>query len=456
LPFPDQEPLKKARLFRFLPGKLRKVFDPSSQLGQGVVNSGWLLVDRILRMAIGLIVGIWVARYLGPEQFGLFNYAVAIVGLFAAVASLGLNGIVVRDLVKEPANDLTTLGTAFVLQIIGGGLAFTVIILVIQWLRPGDNVALAIAAILGLALVFKASEVVKYWFESQVMSKFTVIGEHTVFLIFSTVKIGLILGGASLLAFAWAALAEAAVGAAALLAIYWLRVGRISTWRWRLSRAKSLLADSWPLILSGITVMIYTRTDQIMLGQMLGDRTVGIYSAAVRISEAWYFVPIAIISSAFPALMRITDHSLFEKRFQALFDLMFVLALPVALILAIWSDTLITFLFGHEFIDASEVLVVYAWAFVFASLGAPSGRWYLYANLQKLALYRTTAGAVLNIVLNIWWIPRFGPVGAAYATLVSTAVSNVLFNAVDHRTRHLFQMQVRAASPRAFRNLANF
>ena len=435
---------------KFIPAGLRTRIEHRPHLLKAMSNTGWLFGDHAVRMGVGLIVSVWLARYLGPEQFGLFSYAIAFVALFGAVAGLGLGGIVVRDLVRAPeiAND--TLGTSFLLQIIGGLLAFFLVVVAIFITRPDDQLSILMVTVLGFAMVFKSTEVVKYWFESQVQSKYSVWVENSAFLLFACVKVVLILGQASLMAFVWTLFAEGVVVAAALLGVYVWRGGHLNEWRSSQIRAKTLLKDSWPLIVSGLAVIIYMRIDQIMLGQMLGNESVGIYSAAVRISEVWYFIPMAIVASVFPFLMQNQDQAVFVKNFQRLFDLMFAISFPMTLLIATFSSLIIRFMFGVEYQDASSVLSVYAWAILFAFLGVPAGRWYLYADLQKLALVRTTLGAVVNVLLNMVLIPLYGSVGAAYATLVAIVISNVLFNALDGRTRHLFVMQIRALSMRSF------
>lgn len=434
-----------------LPSSLRDRIAHRPNLQKALANTVWLFADKILRMGVGLLVGVWIARYLGPEQFGLMNYAMAIVALFGAVASLGLNGIVVRDLVQKPETASDTLGTAFLLQIFGGFLALGLAVATIAFARPDNDLAKLMVAVLGFVMVFKSTDVVRYWFESQVISKYIVWVEASVFLLLAIVKIMLILVSAPLMAFVWALFAEGVLVAVGLLAIYVWQGGMLSSWRIRITRAKILLKDSWPLILSGLAVMVYMRIDQVMLGQMVGDEAVGIYSAAVRISEVWYFIPIAIAASAFPSLMKNKDQPAFEKHFQRLFDLMFILAFPLAVSIAALSGPIIRTLYGVGYEGASEILSVYAWALVFAFMGVPSGRWYLYANLQKLAFFRTAFGGVANIILNLVLIPEYGAVGAAYSTLAAIAIANVIFNVFDHRTYHLFVMQVRSLSMYSFR-----
>ena len=425
---------------KLIPALLRARIERRPELQKALTNTGWLFGDQILRMGLGLLVGVWIARYLGPEQFGLLSYAIAFVSLFGAIASLGLNGIVVRDLVKEPDDANTLLGTAFVLQFIGGFLAFGLAIVIIGFARPDDGLTKLMIAVLGFVMVFKSTEVVKYWFESQVQSKYTIWIENGAFLLFAIVKVSLILGQASLMAFVWAAFVEGVLVAAGLLGIYAWRGGYLSNWRLHYNRAKTLLKDSWPLILSGMAIMVYMRIDQIMLGQMLGDEAVGIYSAAVRISEVWYFIPTAIVASVFPSIIEAKKQSeaLYYQQLQKLYDLMVLLALAVAVPMTFLSDWIIELLFGGAYGQAGNVLAIHIWSGLFVFLSVASGKWFVVENLTMLALKRNLYGAALNVILNLVLIPNWGMQGAAMATLISYSVAAYFSDFLLLRTRVAF------------------
>jgi PST family polysaccharide transporter len=431
---------------KHLPASLRARVEHRPNLQKALTNTGWLFGDKVLRMGVGLLVGVWVARYLGPEQFGLLNYAMAIVALFGAVASLGLNGIVVRDLVKEPEAADETLGTAFFLQVIGGLLAFGLAVFAISFARPDDSLAKLVVAVFGFVMVFKSTEVVKHWFESQVKSKYVVWLENGVFLVLAGVKVGLILTEAPLMAFVWAAFLEGALVAVGLLGIYAWRGGALSAWRIRCGRARTLFKDSWPLILSGLAVMVYMRIDQIMLGQMMEDGAVGIYSAAVRISEVWYFIPTAIIASVFPAIVAVKKHSeaQYRQRLQSLYNVMVALALAVALPMTFLSGWVIDLLFGYAYAQAGPVLALHIWCSLFVFLGLASGSAYLIENLQMLAFGRTLLGAIVNILANFIMIPLFGILGAALGTLFAQMAAAYLFDLIHPKTRNHFWMKTKS------------
>ena len=437
---------KQVFWLQYLPAFVREKIEHRPNVLKVLSNTGWLFFDKILRMGVGLLVGVWIARYLGPEQFGLLNFAMAIIGLFTAIATLGLNNIVVRDLVllKSPKLISETLGTAFVLQVIGGGLACAIAVVAVIVMKPEDSLVRLIVTILGSSMVFKATEVIKYWFEAAIQSKYTVWVEVSAFLVFAAVKVGLILNAAPLIYFVWAMFLEAALVAILLMAFYISQGAKLTDWIFRLSRVKSLMHDAWPLILSGLAAMLYMRIDQIMLGQMLGDKSVGVYSAALRLSEVWYFIPIAIAGSVFPSIVeaRERDIGLYYSRLKKLFDLMVLMAIAIALPISFSAGMIIRLLYGDGYNESANILVIHVWTGLFVFLGVASSRWFIAEGLQTYTFYRTLAGCLVNVVLNYFWIPLYGAAGAAWASVIAQAVASVFFNAVNLKTRHIFYMQM--------------
>ncbi len=372
-------------------------------------------------MGVGLLVGVWVARYLGPSQYGLLSYAMALVGLFVAFSTLGLQSIMVRDFVNHPENSHITLGSGFLLRLAGGFLTFVLVLAIISILKPEDTLSRAIVAILGFIQILKAGEVVKYWFESQVQSRFVVWIENGVFLISAVFKVGMILLHAPLLYFVWISFFEAFIVAVLYFVLYKWKVGRITFWKPTLTRSKTLLKDSWPLILSGFAVAIYMRIDQIMIGEMLGNKAVGIYSVAVQISEIWYFIPMAIVASVFPILVKTKGEieKIYYAQLQSLYDLMIWLSIIIGLFMTFFSFWIINFFYGKEYIEAVRVLKILAWAGVNVALGAVWSKWILIENKQKISLLGHIIGAVLNIFFNFVLIKLHGIKGAAIATILS-------------------------------------
>ena len=428
---------------RILPSAIRARFVNNPEIQKVSENIGWLFFDNILRIGVGLFVGVWIARYLGPEKFGLLNFALAFTGLFGAIATMGLQGIVVRDIVRDPDCTRLTLGTAALLQFIGGLVAYLMILGTINYLRPDDILARSIVAILGSMMLFKASDIAVYWFESQVQSKYTVWVQNSVFPIFAVIKVLLIFQEASLVAFVWVMLAEASLVALILLIVMGLRGRTLTSLHVSASRAKTLLRDSWPLILSAIAVTVYMKIDQIMLGQMIGDEAVGIYSAAVRISEILYFIPMAIVTSVFPSILEAKKRSEAEyyARLQKLYDALVWLSVLCALLITFLVTPLVIFLFGKAYAESGAILAIHVWAGVFVSLGVAASKWVVIENLQQNAMIRTLIAGLINIFLNYLLISKMGPAGAALSTLISYAFVNYLSLSIYKKTRKCFYQQ---------------
>lgn len=419
-----------------------------------VDNIGWLFFDKVLRMGVGLVVVVWIARYMGPQQFGIFNFATAFVGLFGAVAGIGLQAIVVRDLVRDPSRKNETLGTAAALLLMGGLLTYVLTICAIILIRPEDTLAKLLVTILGSVTLLKATDIVVYWFESQVLSKYTVWVQNGSFLVFAVVKITLILSDAPLLAFAWASSAEALLIAILLTAMYSKYGPGVLKLSATFSRAKSLLTDCWPLMLSGLAIVIYMKIDQIMLGLMLGDEAVGIYSAATQISEIWYFIPMIIMASVFPAIMdgKKQGEIIYYERLQRLYDLMVWLSVLIAIPMTFIAAPLVTLLYGNAYEEAGKVLAIHIWASVFVFLGVASSQWFIAENRQMLSFQRTLAGAITNIILNIILIPYLECQGAAIATVLSYSIVAFFFDFFQKETKSMFRMKLRALNMKSSLN----
>jgi len=410
-------------------------------------NTSWLFAEKILRMVVGLFVGIWVARYLGPDRFGLLSYAQAFVGLFAAVASLGLDGIVVRELVKHPHLETKLLSTAFILKLIGAVLTLIFLAVAVNF-TSNDTYTNMLVFIIASAVIFKSFNVIDLYFQAKVMSKYVVYANSMALLLSSAIKIYLVLNKAPLEAFAWMVLFDAIIMALGYLYWFWKIKKDFFILHlqmdWQL--AKTLLSDSWPLIFSSIVVAIYMRIDQVMIKEMLDAEAVGNYAAAVRLSEAWYFIPMVISSSLFPAIINAKKISeeLYYNRLQKLYDLMVMVAVVIAIPTTFLSSWIIALLYGKEYIEASSVLMIHIWAGVFVGLGVASSRWFIAENLQIHSLYRTLSGVIINILLNYFLIPLFSIYGAAIATLISQIAASYLFNIFTDKTFVTYKLQSNA------------
>ncbi|PKN12855.1 MAG: flippase [Deltaproteobacteria bacterium HGW-Deltaproteobacteria-4] len=406
---------------RYLPAALRKKIDGRAYLQNVVSNTGWQFADNLLRMGVGLIVGIWLARYLGPDQFGLLSYALAFVALFSAFGSLGLDDIIVRDIVRDPACKNEILGSAFLLRVLGGAVTFLSATGSIFILRPADGLSFWLVAIIAAGAIFQAFNVIEFWFHSQVQARYVVFARNGAFLFCSLVKIVLILAAAPLLTFAWVALLEVVVGAAGLIVAYNSGTSPLRDWHGNLKKAGELLKDSWPLMLSGMVVMVYLRIDQVMLGEMTGNKEVGIYSVAVRLAEVWYFIPSAIYWSVFPSIVeaKAVSDELFYARLQKLYNLMALSSYAIAVPVTLLAQWLVPTLFGEAYGRGGLMLAVLVWSNIFTSLEMARSSFLTAMNWTRLYLLTVVLGCLLNILLNWYLIPRYGGMGAVIASVIA-------------------------------------
>ena len=395
-------------------------FDPEA-FQKYFKNTGWLMLGKIL----SLIVGIFIAKFLGPHDFGDLSFAVAFTAIIAAVGTLGLDSFIIREILHQPAKRDEVMGTAFWMRI--GVSIFLVPASVLIYLffrsladQQGAELTLVIT-FCASALFFKAFNIIDSYFQSQVRSKFVVQVQNICLIISSLIKISFVLLKLPLVYFAFALVLDGLMLAIGLVIIYHRENLQIKAWVFNTSRAKSLLNQSWPLILSAVMVTLYMQIDILMLKYFAGSTEAGIYSAAARISEAWYFIPVAIVTSVFPAIIhaRKTDIARYQKRLQNLYDLLVAISLPVALIVSLGADTFIRLVYGEQFDGAGVMLSIHIWSGIFVFLGSASGQYLLAEGFTMISFYRTAIGAIANILLNLWLIPMYGGLGASAATLIA-------------------------------------
>lgn len=395
-------------------------------------NTSWLMLGNIFRMAVGLVIGIYVARYLGVEQFGLLSYSLAYVGLFSTIAGMGLDSIVVRELVKNPKQRNEILGTSAYLKLVGVVIMWVCIFIVIQ-LTDNDNFTKLIIGIIAFSSLFQVFNVIDYNFQAEVKSKYVVIAQIIQLIVSSIVKLYLVWNEFPLIWFVIVILLDGLVLSLCLIWFYYKKIGQLFLWKIRTPLSMSLMKDAWPLILAGVAVSLYMRIDQVMIAEMLDVKSVGEYAVAVKLSEVWNFIPMVVCASLLPALgnAKARDEKLYIKRLQYLYDLMVWIVMPIAIGMTFLSTDLVLFLYGREYEAAGPILSVYIWAGLATFLGIASSQFLTVENLLRLSMYRTLVGLVVNVGLNYVLIPIYGIGGAATSTLVSYFIATFMLVAFN-------------------------
>lgn len=426
-----------------LVAKLRAVRLSRPGLVQAAMNAGWLYAEKALRIAVGIFVLAWLARYLGPERFGLLNYASALVLLVSGLAMMGTDKILFRELVRVPDDTPILVGSSLLLRVIASLLGIVIVAVAIALLRPDDDLARAIVAILSLGLLLQSIDVVAIKFEAQTRAKYAAIVKSIALLMAAAVKIALIVREAPLIAFAWAAVAEIALTSIGLLVADKLFNRSSCHRRWRYNTALRLMRDGWPFAMAALASAIYARLDQVMLGEILDNGAVGVYSAAVRLIESLYFVPAAILTSVLPAILRaeLVSQALFRQRLAKLYELLVILGLIISTTVMIFSKHIILLMYGPGYAEAIVVLQIYTWSIIAVFLGGASTQYLVSHNHGHIAIYRTGIGAAVNILLNMMLIPTYGAAGAAVASLIAFFVATfsiVLFPSTRTHGKSLF------------------
>ncbi|MCP2729659.1 flippase [Limnofasciculus baicalensis] len=416
---------------------LNKIVSIIQKIGPGlrqvISNTAWLFADKIGRMGLSLFVGVWVTRYLGPTQFGTLSYAMTFVSMFSAIASLGgLSSLIVRDIARNPSCKDESLGTAFTLQLIGGFLTILVTVAIIPILNPNDPLTHKLVAIIAAGTVFNAFGTIDFWFQSQLQSKYTIFAKNFAYLLVAAVRLVLIQLQAGLIDFAWARLAESAVGALGLLWVYRKQGNYIQAWRVSFQRSKELLVESFPLVLAGIAVYVYANIDQVMLGAILQENKdeLGFYAAAVKLSTVFDFLPMILASSTLPKLTQLRGKNSedYFKKLQIYFDISTASWLAIAIPVSILAPYIVPILYGEAFRASVPLLSVYAWSQFGSMFGVARGTFLAIEGKLHYSLIMSVMGAFLNIGLNYFMIPAYGAMGATVATLITYLFVIVLIN----------------------------
>ncbi|EDY17258.1 polysaccharide biosynthesis protein [Chthoniobacter flavus Ellin428] len=409
-----------------------------------VSNVGWLSLDTIVRMLTGLFLGTWVARYLQPGYFGEINYALAIAALVGAPAGLGITDILIRDLVKRPQDAANLLGTAFFSRMAAALVSYA--ILAVYSLTLPNSLTRQLLLISALTLCTQALTVAGLRFKADLRSKQLVIAGNIGFAVSALVRIFLVLLRRPVVEFAWVAVIETGVAAVMTVIIYAQCYSDLPKWRFEPATASRLLGESWPLILSAVAVTTYMRIDQVMLAQMLGTKQVGLYTAATKLSEITYIVPSILSSVLLPSIVRskALGPERYMARLQNYYDMSAGLAYLLIVPLSLGSSFIIHFLYGKVYESSSAVLTVQVWALLFVFLGAARDQFLIAEGFLKFSFFSTFLGAVLNIGINLFLIPRYGPLGAASATVIAFAITVVVCPYFYSSTRQMSLQLCRA------------
>jgi PST family polysaccharide transporter len=393
-------------------------------------NTAWRYADQILRMTVGFLVGTYVARYLGPEQFGLFNFASATIALVGSLSSLGLDTVVIKHLCQESEQANEILGSSFAMRTLGGAIGLSIALVLGLTTKAAGSDDQWVIIILALSLPFLGFDTIDLWFQSRLESRSTIMAKALPYLACSLAKVALVMLQCSVLPFAVVVLLESMTAALGLVLAYTRQRRYVRQWHTSLRRSLALLNESWPLIINGFAILVQARIDQLLLGQMLGNHDLGLYSAAVRVSEVFNFIPVVLVTSVFPAMLKTwkEDPALARKRLLDLYRLMTWISLAIAVPVSVFAGEIMSLLYGTRFLGAEGILAMFAWTRFLTAFGMARGIVIAAEGRFRFSMVCAVVGSALNVGLNILLIPHFGCIGSVAAMMLSFVVTTFVLD----------------------------
>lgn len=383
-------------------------------------NSYWIIGEQVFQMLLSLFVGIWTARYLGPSNYGTLQYTAAYISFFINIAALGMEGVIIKEMIAHPEEEGTYLGSAIVFRLAAGLLSSITIVILILLLNPGETLKLVLVLIQSTQFIFRSCNILDAWFQRRLQSKYVSIGKMVASIVVSGYKLFLLVTAQNLVWFAFSYALTDFVLAAVL--VYFYRKEGGQKLRYSFIKGKVLLQGSYHFVLADIMSAVYGYSDRIMIGKMMTDADVGFYTIAAGVSTMWLFVPNAVIKSFRPTIMEFKEkgnEKMYLRRLQQLMSAVFWMSAGVAVVLTVLGRLAIEVLYGESYLPATIPLIVLVWSMVFAVTSMTRSTWILSEGKNRFVKHFTFIGASLNVVLNLILIPLWGTMGAALATFVT-------------------------------------
>ncbi len=395
-----------------------------------VKNAGWIIGGKLANAILAFVVGVFAARYLGPGNYGLINYAAAYATFFASLCTLGINSVIVKNFIDYPEQEGETIGTTLLLRALSSLLSAITIVGIVSIVDKGERLTIVVVALYSIRLIFQVFDTLNYWFQARLQSKYSAIAEMIAYASMSAYKIILLAIGKSVEWFAVASALEYIVLATFLMAAYFKNGGTKFTFS--INKAKELLKSSSSFIIAGLMVAIYASTDKLMLKQMLGTDEVGHYSLAVTVSASWAFVLSAIIDSFYPEIVKSYHNNRlsYERKNRQLYAIVFYVAVFVSAVICFVAKPFVAIIYGESYLPAVSPLRIVVWYTAFSYLGVARNAWMVCENRQNYLKWLYIASALLNVILNLVFIPLCGASGAAVASLITQVSTTTVLPAL--------------------------
>lgn len=389
-------------------------------------NTGWMAFAQIYQMVISLFIGVISARYLGPTNYGTINYVASYISFFTIFCALGLEGIVVKEMISKREQEGIILGSGIAMRLIAGVLSMIAVCVIVYFLNPNDSVLLTVTFLQSIILPFNAFHLIDMWYQSKLNSKVSTIIRCISYTLMSLYKIYLLITGKSVEWFAFSTSLDSLLIALMFMLMY--RRNGTRKLKFDYNTSKELLLQSYHLIISTMMAVLYSQMDRVMIGKMMTQTDVGFYTAAATICNMWVFIPQAFANSAGPVIMELKDKdsNMYIRRLKQLIGFIFWIGALFSIVFTVMADFIIHVLYGDAYTMAKGPLVILIWSTVFSSLSYPRSIWMICENKQNYTKYILIWGVILNLILNYFGIKYFGIIGAAIATLFTEIMTCII------------------------------
>ena len=411
-------------------------------------NAAWIIACKAIQAALGLVISMLTARYLGPANYGLVDYAASIAAFATPVAQLGFTAALVKEILNHPRDEGRIMGTAIGTAAFSSLLCMAGIGLFTRITTPDEPVTRLVCFLYSLTLLAQSLELMEYWFQAKLISKYSAVATLAAYAAMSAYQLFLLAVGKPVVWFAVAKALEYALISAALLTIYCRRGGRLR-FSWRM--AKGMLSRSWYYMVSQLLMLAYAQADRVMIKMMLGNSALGLYSAAiVCATELSRFIFAAVINSLRPVILERKRHNrrAYEEGMSVAYGLLIYMALGQSLVICLLARPIVQIMYGAAYLGAVPALRLVVWYTAFAYVGEARSIWILAEGKEKYLLPMNLCGACANVALNGVLIPRMGIQGAALASLVTQAFTNVGMSYLLPPVRESCRYMARGLDPR--------
>lgn len=398
-------------------------------------NTGWMVFAQVYQMVISLFIGVISARYLGPSNYGTINYAASYISFFTILCALGLEGIVVREMINNREQEGLILGSGIIMRLVAGILSMVAVCLIVFFLNPNDHVLLVVTFLQSIILPFNAFNLIDMWYQSKLNSKVSTIIRCISYTVMSIYKVFLLITGKSVEWFAFSTSIDSLLIAIMFVTIYHKQ--GIKKLAFSPNISKHLMTQSYHLIISSMMAVLYSQMDRVMIGKMMTQTDVGFYTAAATICNMWVFIPQAFANSARPVIMELKERNeeLYIKRLKQLSCFIFCVGIIFSITFTVLSKFIVMILYGSAYMMARGPLVILIWSTVFSSLSYPRSIWMICENKQNYTKHILIWGVIINLILNYFGIKYFGIIGAAVATLFTEIMTCLIAPTFYKETR---------------------